>query len=104
MLVEVLTFEGCPHGEAAVAFVRRVVSEAGVLADVVVIDVAVESVVATRFLGSPTVRVDGHDVEPGATLRTDYARACRLHRTEAGLRPLPEARWLLAAVQPSTSN
>jgi hypothetical protein len=34
-----------------------------------------------RFLGSPTIRVNGHDVEPGADQRQDFAYACRIYRT-----------------------
>ncbi len=37
-----------------------------------------------RFLGSPTVRVNGHDVEPGADSRTDFTLACRIYRTASG--------------------
>ena len=34
-----------------------------------------------RFLGSPTVRIDGRDVEPGAGHRDDFVLACRVFRT-----------------------
>ena len=37
-----------------------------------------------RFLGPPSVRVDGYDIEPGADARTDYGLKCRLYRTESG--------------------
>jgi hypothetical protein len=32
-----------------------------------------------RFLGSPTIQVDGVDVEPEARSRSDYAMSCRLY-------------------------
>jgi DNA-binding CsgD family transcriptional regulator len=51
-LVEVLTFEGCPHGEPALELVRRVVSDTGIRATVRRIDVAdAEAAEAHRFLG-----------------------------------------------------
>ncbi|MBW1982828.1 MAG: hypothetical protein JRJ12_16620 [Deltaproteobacteria bacterium] len=31
-----------------------------------------EKVRALRFLGSPSIRVNGHDIEPGADQRQDY--------------------------------
>jgi hypothetical protein len=37
-----------------------------------------------RFLGSPSVRVEGVDIEPGAGERTDFGLKCRLYRTSEG--------------------
>jgi hypothetical protein len=51
-----------------------------------------------RFLGSPTVRVDGRDIEPGAEDRDDYGLKCRLYRTDAGLRGTPDDEWILDAL------
>jgi hypothetical protein len=42
-----------------------------------------------RFLGSPTVRVDGRDIEPMAVDRRDFGLQCRLYRSDAGLSGLP---------------
>ena len=39
-----------------------------------------------RFLGSPTVRVNGRDVEPGAELRREFVLSCRVYQTEQGVR------------------
>ena len=52
-----------------------------------------------RFLGSPTVRVDGRDVDPQAEERRDYGLSCRVYRTERGLAGLPDARWLRDALR-----
>lgn len=51
-----------------------------------------------RSLGSPTVRVDGADVEPGADERSDFGLKCRLFRTSQGLSPTPPDEWLHAAL------
>lgn len=50
-----------------------------------------------RFLGSPTVRVEGRDVEPGAEVRTDFALSCRVFRTEGGAAGQPNPRWIREA-------
>ena len=34
-----------------------------------------------EFLGSPTVRIDGRDIDPGARGRTDYGFGCRRYGT-----------------------
>jgi hypothetical protein len=52
-----------------------------------------------RFLGSPTIRVNGRDIEPGAEARSDYGLKCRLYRTEAGLVGLPPDELLIAALR-----
>ena len=67
-LIEVLTIAGCPSATAAIAVVRRSLADAGIAAPVVVHEIATcEETVAQRFLSSPTVRVDGVDVEPDET-------------------------------------
>jgi hypothetical protein len=96
VLVEVLTFTGCPHGGPALELARATVAELAVEADVRLVSVAESETGRYRFLGSPSIRVDGEDIEPNAGQRLDYAHSCRLYQTPAGPRPLPEAAWLRA--------
>ena len=99
MRVEILYFDGCPNHEEAVALVERVAGELGVDAEIAAVRVAdPEAAQAARFLGSPTVRVEGRDVEPGADERSDYVLACRVYRTEAGLSGLPAESWIRDAL------
>ena len=99
-VVEILSFEGCPNRAATRATVERIVEELGVDADVRWIDVADEDEARRRrFLGSPTVRVNGRDVEPGADERTDYALSCRVYRTESGFAGQPDEEWLRTALR-----
>lgn len=106
--MEVLSFAGCPHREPAIELVERIVSDLGVDAEVVCVDVPnVESAGTTRFLGSPSIRVDGADVEPDARNRTDFLYGCRVYRNEAGLSGQPDEKWIraaLAASQPPTGE
>jgi len=98
-LVEVLSFRGCPHAEPAVALVRETARELGVAATVSLVEVAdPETAIRLRFLGSPTIRVDGHDVEPGAERREDFALGCRIYRTRDGQSGLPTREWVRAAL------
>ncbi len=57
-----------------------------------------EAAVELRFLGSPTVRVDGVDVEPGAAERRDFALSCRIYRSERGLAEQPQESWVREAL------
>lgn len=65
--VEVLYTPSCPHWEAARDAVARVARAAGIEVEIVATVVETqEEAVDSRFLGSPTVCVGGHDVEPRA--------------------------------------
>jgi hypothetical protein len=98
-LVEVLTFEGCPHAEPALELVRRVIAESGSGATVCRVDVPdSEAAAAQRFLGSPTIRVNGRDIEPDVAERAEYVLSCRIYRTNAGITGEPDERWLREAL------
>lgn len=98
-LVEILYFDDCPNWPAAATAVDVLARELGVVADVRLVRVASEEDAARlRFPGSPTVRVDGRDVEPGAEDRRAFALACRVYRTDEGFAGLPPDGWLRAAL------
>lgn len=100
MKIELLYFDGCPSHEAFLPRLHELLAQADV--DVPVQQRRVESDAAAQsehFLGSPTLRVDGVDVEPGAWDRADYGLKCRLYPTEDGLRGAPPDEWVLNALQ-----
>jgi hypothetical protein len=97
--VEILYFEGCPNHEPARALVERLARELRVEPEIELVEVAdPEAAVALRFLGSPTVRVDGVDVEPGAAERRDFAFSCRIYRREGGASEQPDESWVRDAL------
>lgn len=65
--------------------IRKVVARHGLNVVVDEVEVPPDDVVRTRFLGSPTVQVDGVDIEPAARRRTDFAMSCRIYDTPDGL-------------------
>ena len=80
MRVEILYFEGCPNHQPTVELVRQSIDECGVSAQLEEVEVRDDTHARQlRFLGSPTVRVDGVDVEPDADARRDYAMGCRVY-------------------------
>ena len=100
MKVEVLYFEGCPNYEALLPHLRELLRAADVSTHVELVRIDDSDVAAReRFLGSPTVRIDGEDVEPGADRCTDYGLKCRLFQTSEGLRGTPDDEWVLAALE-----
>ena len=85
-----LYVEGCPGYRRVLARLDALVAAADLRADIVALRVATpDAAVAACFLGSPTVRVDGVDVEPAAGTRPDYGLMCRLYPSADGLRNTP---------------
>lgn len=56
---------------------------------------------AAGFIGSPTLRIDGRDVDPTAQARTDFGLRCRLYATPDGLRGTIPDQLILAALRPA---
>jgi len=81
--VEVLYFDGCPNFTPSVDLVRDVARELGVDVSIVAREVKdADDAARLRFPGSPTVRVDGNDVEPEVERRGIPAFGCRLYDGE----------------------
>jgi len=97
--VEVLYFDGCPSHEALLPRLRALLDRHAAGAELALRPVAAGDAQRERFLGSPTVRVDGEDVEPAATGRSDYGFKCRLYPTPDGLVGAPPDAWVIAALE-----
>ena len=98
--VEILYFVDCPNYRAARALVERVAAEKGLFPHLTLVEVSSpEDAVRLRFLGSPTIRVDGLDVEPDANDREGFTLACRVYRSTSGLSGLPDEEWIRDALR-----
>jgi hypothetical protein len=103
-VLELLYVEGCPHYEALLTRLRQLLPEAPVGVSIRLRRITDESAAQReRFLGSPTVRVDAQDVEPGSRGRVDFGIKCRLYATGDGLRAMPLDSWILDALAPPTT-
>lgn len=86
-MIEVLYFSGCPNHEPTVDLAREVTRELGLDAEIreVTVETA-EAAEALRFVGSPSVRVNGRDIEPAVREQTEFALSCRMYG-DAGVPP-----------------
>lgn len=85
MQVDILYFEGCPNSDTALANTRQALALAGTVADVRMLEVRdTNDAIERRFLGSPTVQIDGEDAEIEARQRSDYGFMCRTYRDASG--------------------
>lgn len=105
MEIEIVYFEGCPSHEQLLEQLPCLLEREGIKAQIVLRSIAdYEHARRERFLGSPTIRVDGRDIEPGADDRDDYGIKCRIYQTPAGLTGLPPDAWILDAVAKASGN
>jgi hypothetical protein len=99
MKIEVLYFEDCPNHVPTLERIRTVLREESCDADIREVLVSeVEAARSSRFLGSPTVRVDGIDIEPAANEREDFGLMCR--RYSSGL---PSRELIREAIRPASA-
>jgi hypothetical protein len=100
MTIELLYFDGCPNHEALLPHLEQLVRAAKVRAKIRLREITDDATAQReRFLGSPSVRVDGRDIEPGAEERDDFGLKCRLYRLPSGLAGIPRDEWLLRALE-----
>jgi len=91
-VIEVLVFDGCPHADPAFELVERIAGRLAPGSSVERVDVdGPEEADRIGFLGSPSIRVNGRDIEDRVADRGVYA--CRLY-DGAGVPP----EWLVEAV------
>src|ERR1017187_1256709 len=98
--IEVLSFDGCPNRDIALQRLRAAIDAEEVTAEVTEVQVkdpaAAESL---RFLGSPTVRVNGVDVEHRARSSARFGFMCRTYLTEHGPEGAPSIEIIRAALR-----
>jgi hypothetical protein len=84
MTVELLWWDGCPSYPDALEELRRILSEEGVDAEVVQVEIEDdEQARRERFPGSPTIRIDGEDIVPPGE-GEPFSLTCRVYRTRDG--------------------
>ena len=104
MRVSFLYFEECPSHDLALERLREVMDEEGISGEVEVFKVETEDQARQlRFVGSPTIRVDGQDIDPPSDPR--YALACRAYRLEdQRISPLPSKDIIRRALRSQAKN
>jgi hypothetical protein len=97
--IELLFWDGCPSHPEAEAVLRDVLAARGLDAEVELREVTTQAEAeAERFPGSPTIRIDGRDVDPvGAAARP--ALTCRIYTLPDGrVSPVPSREQLEEAL------
>jgi hypothetical protein len=96
---EILYFGGCPSYIEAEETLKSVLADEGVEAEVEMVEVNTEEEAQRlHFPGSPTIRVDGHDLFPAGE-REDWRLGCRVYATPEGLTGAPTNGMLKEALK-----
>lgn len=97
--IEFLFYADCPSHERALKLLRDVLADEDLPANIAIHEVTSDAEAEKiRFPGSPTIRVNGHDIEdnPGAPI----GLSCRAYRDAGGkLGPLPPRELIERAVR-----
>jgi hypothetical protein len=106
MRVGFLFYEDCPSHELALERLREVLAEEGIDTDVEVVEVKSEGQAQElHFVGSPTILVNGRDIDPPPP-GSHYALTCRAYRLEEDGRisPLPSRDMIRRAVDAAAES
>jgi hypothetical protein len=101
MRIDFFFWADCPSHEQALERLREVMAEERLTAPIGITEVRDEQqAVELRFLGSPTIRIDGVDVDPTADQYDQYNLTCRIYtRPDGRITPLPPREMLQAALR-----
>ena len=104
MQVSFLYYEECPSYDLALERLREVMTEEDIPGELEVFKVETEDQAhQLRFVGSPTIRVDGQDIDPPSDPR--YALTCRVYRLEDDrISPLPSKDMIRRALRSPATN
>jgi hypothetical protein len=101
--IDFLFWEDCPSHESALALLRSVLNDEGIDAEPSIREVMTDDEAERlNFPGSPTIRVNGSDIEPGIDEQV-FGLTCRAYRTPAGkITPLPPRELIVEALRGAT--
>ena len=100
MDVELLYWDGCPSYPEARQLLADVLAASGVETEIRMHHVATDDEArARRFPGSPTIRIDGRDVDPYGADSPPALTCCVYHLPDGRVSPIPSREDLEAALR-----
>lgn len=97
MNIEFLYFKDCPGYESALSLLEQILLENDTAVSIEKIEITTQELaIQHRFLGSPSIRINGKDIE-GRDEASEYGLKCRIY-SDAGL-GVPSERVLRKALQ-----
>lgn len=104
MKIEVLYVSDCPNHYPVVTTITEILKECGLEEQISEIEVTdSEHAIAMAFPGSPTVRVDGADIEGDLPHVNAYGLTCRTYMVNGKRQGVPHRDWIHDAIMRAAS-
>lgn len=100
MEIEFLYFEGCPSVQPALNLLQKILREEGVESPIEMIAVKSDAMAeALKFPGSPTIRINGKDLETTyESALGEYSQKCRVYEEGGVLTGVPPDELIRKAI------
>lgn len=93
MKIDLLYFDNCPSWEQGLENLKSALASEKISIEINLIRIERDEDATTeKFLGSPSFRVNGHDL--WSEERRSYHLSCRVYTTETGMRSFPSSEML----------
>ena len=100
MTVDFLFWEGCPSNPEARELLEEVLRARGTAAEIRVREVTThEEAAELHFPGSPTIRIDGRDVDPAGADQPPSLNCRIYYRPDGRVSPIPSREQLEEALR-----
>jgi hypothetical protein len=100
MKIELYYFKGCPSFERAAANLNDALRVENVLESIETVEItSEEEAKRKRFIGSPTIRIDGVDLEGPDAEAKGYGYGCRVYSDEDRMSGWPSVGQIRRALQ-----
>jgi hypothetical protein len=99
MKIELLYIPGCPHRDPAAQMLGDVLRDLDQPEKVIDTKVSnLAQATAVSFPGSPTIRINGQDVEPEMPESRDHGLSCRTYVVHGKRQGFPQREWIYQAI------
>ena len=98
--IEFLYFSDCPNYLLALDILDEVLNDESLNWPVEMILVTTqETAVSQKFLGSPSIRICGEDLEYSANEEREYGLKCRVYQADGKIQGFPSEKLIRDAIQ-----
>lgn len=102
MKLEFLYFDGCPNHRHTLEILKEVLEEENLYSEIYLVNVdSEEKAKELHFLGSPTIRINGIDIEKESRSLTDFGMKCRIYVIEGKIIGVPSKEMIRDAIRDS---
>jgi hypothetical protein len=96
MQIQFLYFDGCPSWQGGLKNLKHALTEMNLSDEAIeILNIKTdEEAKKYQFIGSPTIRVDGEDIDPAASDQITSRRGCRIYKTPEGIKGEPTVQMI----------